>query len=72
MKQAIRQIVRNGYLSAREIQTGIGPVKVKVPKIRDKRAGNKVQLNIVAALFEKKEGYRRGPAMALLERDFYG
>ncbi|WP_035274998.1 transposase, partial [Desulfogranum japonicum] len=31
-----RQVVRNGYLPEREIQTGIGPVKVKVPKIRDK------------------------------------
>jgi len=30
------QIVRNGYLPEREIQTGIGLVKVKVPKIRDK------------------------------------
>ena len=30
------QVVRNGYLPEREIQTGIGPVTVKVPKIRDK------------------------------------
>jgi len=30
------QIVRNGYLPEREIQTGIGPVKIKIPKIRDK------------------------------------
>jgi len=29
-------VVRNGYLPEREIQTGIGLVKVKVPKIRDK------------------------------------
>ena len=35
-EQGHRQIVRNGYLPEREIQTGIGPVKVKVPKIRDK------------------------------------
>ena len=32
-----QQIVRNGYLPERELQTGIGPVAVKVPKIRDKR-----------------------------------
>lgn len=29
-------IVRNGYQPAREIQTGIGPVTVKVPKVRAK------------------------------------
>ena len=31
-----RQVIRNGYLPEREIQTGIGSVKVKVPKVRDK------------------------------------
>lgn len=39
-----RQIVRNGYLPEREIQTGIGPVKVKVPKIRDK-SGQGIKFN---------------------------
>ena len=29
-------VVRNGYQPAREIQTGIGPVSVKVPKVRAK------------------------------------
>lgn len=29
-------VVRNGYLPEREIQTGIGPVTVKVPKVRTK------------------------------------
>jgi len=29
-------IVRNGYLPEREIQTGIGPVTVKIPKVRAK------------------------------------
>lgn len=35
-KNGRRQIVRNGYLPEREIQTGIGKVEVKVPKVRDK------------------------------------
>lgn len=39
-----RQVVRNGYLPEREIQTGIGPVKVKVPKIRDK-SGQGIKFN---------------------------
>lgn len=29
-------VVRNGYLPERELQTGIGPVKVKIPKVRSK------------------------------------
>jgi len=29
-------VVRNGYLPEREIQTGIGPVTVKVPKVRSR------------------------------------
>ena len=33
------RIVRNGYLPERDIQTGIGPVTVKKPRVRD-RAGN--------------------------------
>ena len=29
-------VVRNGYLPEREIQTGIGPVTVRIPKVRSK------------------------------------
>jgi putative transposase len=35
-------VVRNGYLPERKIQTGIGAIPVKVPKVRD-RSGNKVK-----------------------------
>lgn len=31
-----RRVVRNGYLPEREIQTGIGPVAVRMPRVRDK------------------------------------
>jgi putative transposase len=31
-----QRLVRNGYLPEREIQTGVGPVKVKMPRVRDK------------------------------------
>jgi len=31
------RITRNGYLPEREIQTGIGPVSVKVPRVRDRQ-----------------------------------
>ena len=29
-------VVRNGYLPERELQTGVGPVTVKIPKVRAK------------------------------------
>ncbi len=29
-------VVRNGYLPARELQTSLGPVTVKIPKVRSK------------------------------------
>jgi len=35
-----RQVVRNGYLPEREIQTGIGQIKARVPRVRDKRKGS--------------------------------
>jgi transposase-like protein len=31
-----RQVVRNGFMPEREIQTGIGHLKVKMPRLRDK------------------------------------
>jgi len=30
-----QRVVRNGYLPEREIQTGIGPISVRVPRARD-------------------------------------
>lgn len=32
-----RAVVRNGYLPERELQTGIGAVTIKVPKVRDRK-----------------------------------
>ncbi len=29
-------VVRNGYLPARELQTGVGPVNVEIPKVRSR------------------------------------
>ena len=40
-------IVRNGYLPERDLQTGIGVVPVRIPKVRDKQGerGSKVKFN---------------------------
>ncbi len=34
-----RQVVRNGYLPERSITTGIGPVKIRQPRVHDRREG---------------------------------
>ena len=36
-EQGRRQVVRNGYLPEREITSGVGQVKVKQPRVRDRR-----------------------------------
>ena len=37
-------MVRNGHLSEREVLTGLGPVPVSVPKVRD-RSGSGIKFN---------------------------
>lgn len=36
-EQARAVVIRNGYHSTRDIQTGIGPVTVQVPKVRSRQ-----------------------------------
>jgi len=42
-----QRLVRNGYLPEREIQTGVGSVKVKVPRVRDRlgKDGDQLQFH---------------------------
>ncbi len=35
-----RTVVRNGYLPERSIQTGIGPISIEQPRVRDKEKKN--------------------------------
>lgn len=37
-------VVRNGYLPSRTVQTGLGEVDIRVPKVRD-RSGNGIKFN---------------------------
>jgi putative transposase len=39
-EQGRRRIVRNGHAPERQIQTGIGPVEVRRPRVRDRAAGD--------------------------------
>jgi putative transposase len=45
--QGHRQVVRNGHLPTRRVLTGIGPVEVTQPRLRDKRpvSGGRVKFN---------------------------
>ena len=35
-ENGLLSVVRNGYLPERQLQTGIGPVTVKIPKVRSR------------------------------------
>ena len=53
-QQGRRQVVRNGYLPEREIQTGIGGIKVEIPKVRDKGSqGIKFNSNLIPPYLRK-------------------
>ena len=42
-EQGRRQIVRNGYLPERKITTGVGPIDVQQPRIRDRRPADQAE-----------------------------
>lgn len=42
-----RAVVRNGHLPERELQTGIGPVEVRQPRVRDRRPGERFTSKIL-------------------------
>jgi putative transposase len=42
-EQGRRQVVRNGYLPQRKITTGIGPLEVQQPRVRDRRRGDEAE-----------------------------
>src|SRR5499426_4668594 len=42
--QGRHAVVRNGYLPEREVQTGVGAVRVKVPRVRD-RSGTGIRFH---------------------------
>lgn len=70
-EQGHRLVVRNGYLPEREIQTGIGPVQVKVPKIRDKSGqGIKFNSTLLPPYLRKTKSIEDGAALALPQGDF--
>jgi len=45
-----QRIVRNGYLPEREIQSGIGPVPVKVPRARDRHGAGSERIHFSSTI----------------------
>jgi putative transposase len=48
--QGRRRLVRNGHAPKRQIQTGIGPVEVRRPKIRDRGAADGAPIRFTSAV----------------------
>jgi putative transposase len=48
--QGRRRVVRNGHAPERQIQTGIGPVAVRRPKVRDRGAGEAPPIRFTSAV----------------------
>ena len=42
-----RLVVRNGYLPERSLQTGMGPIEVKQPRVKDRREGQNFSSSIL-------------------------
>ena len=45
-----QRIVRNGHLPERDVQTGIGPVPVKVPRVRDRQGCGSERIAFTSAI----------------------
>lgn len=48
-----RRVVRNGYLPEREVQTGVGPVAVKVPRVRDRIGTGEKAIRFVPSMLPR-------------------
>lgn len=55
-----RVVVRNGYLPQRDLLTGMGPVRIRQPRVRDRRPGEKFTSRILPRFL------RRVPSLDVL------
>jgi hypothetical protein len=55
-----QQLVRNGHLSERIIQTGLGPIEVQQPRVRDCRPADQREA-FTSAILPPTCGRRGGP-----------
>jgi len=69
------RLVRHGHLPEREILTGVGPVAVKVPRVRDRKPGaDKISFtpSILPRYLRKGEVGRGAVAVALPQGRVHG
>ncbi len=52
-EQGRQRVVRNGYLPERQIQTGIGAVTVKVPRVRDRASAADKKIAFTSSILPK-------------------
>lgn len=48
-----QRVVRNGHLPSRQIQTGVGPVDIAMPRVRDRAPDNKEPVRFNSSLIPK-------------------
>ena len=69
------RLVRHGHLPEREVMTGIGPVPVTVPRVRDRGAGeDKITFtpSILPRYLRKAKSIEELAAVALPQGRFHG
>lgn len=49
-QRGYQRVVRNGYMPERQIQTGIGPVSVEAPRIRDRTPHQSERISFSSAI----------------------
>ena len=54
-----RLVSRNGHLPPRDVLTGIGPINVRQPRVRDKRDGEAFSSAVLPKYKRKTEGLER-------------
>src|SRR6478672_8165306 len=54
-----RRVVRNGHAPERELQTGIGPIVVRRPKVRNRGADSSTRIRFTSAVCRPICGGRR-------------
>lgn len=48
-----KRLVRNGYLPEREVQTGIGPISIQMPRVRDRSSEDEEKIRFCSNLVPK-------------------
>ena len=71
-EQGRQCVVRNGYLPARQIMTGLGEVDIRVPKTRDRGGeGRHFRSGLLPPYIQTDQECRECPALAVPEGNIH-